>query len=224
MRSDIIQRVISVIRATTDDRRRLKQLEEETGIPDRNWKQVWSRKQRPTAHMLEALARRWPQYAFWVMTGITDEANGHTAPSGAWTCGQEKSDDVVEESARKYFELKLFVQDCVYGPSGAVDSNYIEKKNPTEEELAQAKIDMTTSDNPAVQAYLDKHFGKEITVWKKKHSDLDEAIAQIAFDRRIDLLKGEYFDFDGDRNASLKANRLLEKLQAARQEAARREE
>jgi hypothetical protein len=185
MRSDIIQRVLSVIRATTSDRRRSKELEEETGIPDRNWKQVWNGKQRPTAHMIEALCRRWPEYAFWLATGITDERNGHTAPRGAWTCNQDTSTERSEEAARNYFGMKIYHQDIVYGPSGSTSSNYVLKKHPTEAEIDAARAEMATND-PDLQGVLDKLYGKDVQVWEKKYSDLDEAIAQLAFERRLE--------------------------------------
>lgn len=198
MRSDIIYRVNEVIRHVADPRRRLKHLEEETGIPDRNWKQVWSGKQRPTAHMIESLGRRWPQYAFWIITGITDEENGHTAPPDSWTCNQLKSGAKVEECATRYFNLKILVQDLTYGPNGASIHNYVAKKNPTEDELRAAQLDLPKSDNSNLQGAYDHIFGKDVIVWKKKHDDLDQAIAQIAFDRRIDVLQSELLKIKKD--------------------------
>lgn len=191
MRNDIIQRVLSVIRAKTSDRRRSKELEEETGIPDRNWKQVWNGKQRPTAHMIEALCRRWPEYAFWVATGITDEKNGHTAPKGAWTCNQDTSPLQIEEAARRYFGIKTYYQDLVYGPSGATSSNYVLKKHPTDEEIEAARAEMK-SEQADQQELLDHFFGKDVEVWQKRYSDLDEAIAQLAFEKRLTWFETQY--------------------------------
>ncbi|MFS2214060.1 hypothetical protein ACCD08_06090 [Telluria sp. Tellsp104] len=193
MRNDIIQRVLSVIRSETSERRRLKELEEETGIPDRNWKQVWSGKQRPTAHMMEALCRRWPEYAFWVATGITDERNGHTAPKGAWTCSQAVSTPEAKEAARKYFGIKIYYQDLTYGPSGATSSNYVLKKHPTDDEIEAAKAAMKP-EQANMQGVLDTFFGKEVQVWKQKYADLDDAIAQLAFERRLGSFAAEYPD------------------------------
>lgn len=191
MRSDLIQRLLDVVRHTTNDRRRLKELEEETGIPDRNWKQVWSGRQRPTAHMIEALARRWPQYAFWMVTGITDEANGHTAPPDSWTCSQLRSSPDVEETALSYFEAKILAQDLVYGMSSAWDENYVHKRFPSAEEMAAAKARGQTND-AKMQARLDTVFGRETVVLKQKHTDLDEAIAQLAFDKGLMRLKTKF--------------------------------
>lgn len=225
MRSDIIQRVLSVIRAKTSDRRRSKELEEETGIPDRNWKQVWNGKQRPTAHMIEALCRRWPEYAFWVATGITDEKNGHTAPKGAWTCNQDTSSSEAEEAAQRYFGIKMYYQDLVYGPSGATSSNYVLKKHPTDEEIEAAKAAMKAEQTDQ-QDLLDHFFGKDVEVWQKKYSDLDEAIAQLAFEKRIDWFATKYPGIQGP--GSHKVNTQLvwdefEKAEAERQKIRERE-
>ncbi|KAJ3472822.1 hypothetical protein NLI96_g13243 [Meripilus lineatus] len=124
MRNDILYRVRTVIRATTSERRRLKELEEETGIASTNWKNVWTGRQRPTAHMIEALARRWPQYAFWIATGLTDTDNGHTAPTGAWTAGQPRTNKAAEATAVRYFEFQILAQDSVYGTNGALESDF----------------------------------------------------------------------------------------------------
>lgn len=219
MRSDIIYRITAVIRHVADPRRRLKHLEEETGIPDRNWKQVWSGKQRPTAHMIESLSRRWPQYAFWVATGITDEVNGHTAPPNAWTCNQALATPYAEETATRYFNLKIFLQDVSYGPRGSTLSDYVAKKNPSEQELLDAAAALPKSDDPDTQALFDVFFGKEIVVSKLKYSDLDHAIAQIAFEKRKDALQSEFSEIDPTGNWITVFENTVDELQKERGEA-----
>jgi len=51
-----------------------------TGISSKRWRKVFAREQRITSDMLEALAKLFPTYAFWLVTGITDAINGHIAP------------------------------------------------------------------------------------------------------------------------------------------------
>lgn len=223
MRSDIIDRVISIIRTSVSERRRLKELEEETGIPAGSWKNVWSRQQRPTAHMIEALARRWPHYAFWLVTGITDEANGHTAPPVVWICGQSRSTPKIAQDAQDYFDLKIFVQDSIYGMSGATESNYIEKKNPTEEDVAKAKK-AHVSDDPEVQKLMDAFGFDDSTIYKKRFNDLDYAIANIAFDRRRQALKGRFFDFEGAAEDYKRYSDALDELQKKREHGSTKKE
>ena len=192
MRSDIIFRMREVIRAVTSDKRRLKELEEETGIPSKNWKNAWLGTQRPTAHMIEALARRWPQYAFWLSTGLTDPKNGHTAPPNSWTCGEETASKNDEISAINYFELKILYQDFTYGMSKAIDSNYIPDSKMNNQGLSAEQL----NEQLEIEKML---YGKSANtnepaeVLKKKHSDLDIAIADIAFRNRIASLKEKYF-------------------------------
>jgi hypothetical protein len=71
----------------------LERLTEYTRISVQRWRKVFHRRQRPTPDMIEALARLFPHYAFWLVTGITDAANGHVAPDNAQTF--EKSSRVV---------------------------------------------------------------------------------------------------------------------------------
>lgn len=73
-------RLIKVIECEVGPQRRFKELEEITGIGVSSWRQVWNERQRPTAEMIEAVGKQWPQYAFWLATGITDPERGHVAP------------------------------------------------------------------------------------------------------------------------------------------------
>lgn len=34
----------------------------------------------PRAEVIEAVAKTWPQYAYWLITGMTDPAHGHICP------------------------------------------------------------------------------------------------------------------------------------------------
>lgn len=179
MRNDIIYRVKEVMRSVTTERRRLKELEEETGIPSSNWKNVWNGNQRPTAHMIEALCRRWPQYAFWLATGITDEAFGHTAPD-VWTGNEPRSSEETESAALSYFQLRLFAQNSVY-----------EQPNPK---------GMTYPGDD-----IENHP-------KKKYSDLDFAIAKIAFDKMQALYEHKFFKFDSEKYHELEPKLLKQRL------------
>lgn len=198
MRSDISRRVIELITAVTPAQKRLPALEKETGISSNNWRNVWKGNQRATVHMLEALGRRWPQYAFWLITGITDEENGHTAPPDAWTCSQERSTTPVELAAKKYFELKIYGQDSIYGRSNATENNLVEKRNPSEQEKLSARIanEPNSSEDSNITAMVESFFGAEdIKVFKKKYSDLDYALEKIAFDRRMKSFSEQFFPF-----------------------------
>lgn len=81
--TEIAQRFVELINAHTVEGRRFTELEKFSGIAAVSWRKAYNAGQRPTAEMLEALARRWPQHAFWLATGLTDNEFSHTAPNGS---------------------------------------------------------------------------------------------------------------------------------------------
>ncbi|REE20726.1 hypothetical protein B0G71_3864 [Paraburkholderia sp. BL27I4N3] len=183
MRHDIFERAIVVMKAVTTERRRYKELEEETGIPATNWQSAAKRKQRPTAHMIEALSRRWPKYAFWLATGLTDPAAGHTAP-GIWASGERTSGEESELAASRYFDAKLLLQDLTYGPSDATERYYATRGGKVRS-ANHEEGDTAASTAPAEPANAAQ---------APKYKDLDAAIAELAFERRLQHLKEQFSD------------------------------
>lgn len=57
------------------------QLERETGVSAQRWRKVERGLQRPTADMIEAAAKKWPQYVLWITTGITFAEVGQIRPA-----------------------------------------------------------------------------------------------------------------------------------------------
>lgn len=51
------------------ERKRFSLLEQLSGIPADHWKNFWHGRQRAHEHMIQAVARRWPQHALWLLTG-----------------------------------------------------------------------------------------------------------------------------------------------------------
>jgi len=215
MRADIFMRTLDVMRAVAPERRRYKELEEETGIPATNWQSAAKRKQRPTAAMIEALGRRWPQYAFWMATGLTDAPNGHTAPPDAWTCNEELSTSEAEHAAVRYFELKILVQDAVYGMA-----DHGEIKEPGDSQPAfdtQQLGDFTASSvKPEVQNIVDKMFSSPGMTARKSQSDLDGAIARIAYEKRKKSLQAKFKEINPNEGFIGAAQTLKERLAAER--------
>ncbi len=77
----ITDRLLKIIENETDAKNRFKKLDEATDIAKDSWTAVWHRRQRPTAEMIEAIAKLWPDYAYWLATGDTEPEFGHIAPS-----------------------------------------------------------------------------------------------------------------------------------------------
>lgn len=56
-------------------------LEEQTGIPRGTWQTFFRRStSTPGGDMIQAVSRLFPRYAFWLASGLTDQAFGHTYP------------------------------------------------------------------------------------------------------------------------------------------------
>lgn len=103
--SNIVDRFRKLIHANIDSSHRWAMLEAQTGIPATSWQKAFTLKQRPTAEMLEAIARIWPTNAFWLITGLTDAKHGHVA------CAVGTADSFFPErqyatrkAAQQYFE------------------------------------------------------------------------------------------------------------------------
>lgn len=76
----IADRMRWVIGNWLPERKRFTTLEKLSGIPSGHWKNFWHGKQRAHEHMIQALARQWPEYALWLVTGIDDPEAGQTFP------------------------------------------------------------------------------------------------------------------------------------------------
>ena len=88
------------------------------GIPSARWRSAFSRKQKPTSAMIESIAHLWPKYAFWLVTGVTDAANGHVAPLTALTFPEFLHAE--QPGADAYFGKAIALAKRLY-EEGAVD-------------------------------------------------------------------------------------------------------
>jgi len=139
---EIKDRFHAVVTAHTSPTRRWKELEDLSGIPAANWLAAIRNKQRPTAEMLEAAARAWPQYAFWLLTGITDCKHGHTTPIAK--AYPEHWNGPLANS-NEYFAHAVHMYKTVYGSgpgySSEEEQNEAIKRYRVLVELRQAEID-----------------------------------------------------------------------------------
>lgn len=90
-----------------------------TGIPAQSWRSAYNRRQKPTTQMIETMAHMWPQYAFWLVTGITDATNGHVAPTTALTFPERLYRHSYMSNA--YFRKSIDLAKKLYA-EGKVDS------------------------------------------------------------------------------------------------------
>lgn len=106
--SNLSERMRELIVFATDEYRRYKQLEITTGIQADTWKSWFHGRQRPTVEMIESVGKKWPEFAFWVTTGLTDEKYGHRKP--------ERTSLKLEHNSITSLYLKALVE-CVFNPT-----------------------------------------------------------------------------------------------------------
>ena len=96
-------RLRALIEQAISTERKWKELEKLTGIASSSWVDFNRGKKRATADMIEAVSVVWPQYAFWLATGISDPQHGHVAPGdyGFPRRGEE------QPSSSRYFREAL---------------------------------------------------------------------------------------------------------------------
>ena len=80
METTLEDRFIFVLRADGEPYGYWQRLEGHTGIAAARWRKAYTRQQRPTADMIEALCKLKPQYAFWLVTGADGSGLEHISP------------------------------------------------------------------------------------------------------------------------------------------------
>ena len=119
--------------AETKERGRYSSLEADTDIPAATWRTWWNRGGAPGGLLVEAAAKRWPRYAFWLVTGNTDVRCGHDMPDlapaaiGYISNWPEESTLRVRKIHSEYSHqyLKLLTQ---YGDEGSHVEHEIRKQ------------------------------------------------------------------------------------------------
>jgi hypothetical protein len=101
------ERALLAVMAVTPERGRPRFLEERTRLPAQSWKKFLEGRQRASLDMVEAVCREWPEYAFWISTGLTDVEHGHISVPGALPA-MEPVEEAIEQS-RRYFRIQRHV-------------------------------------------------------------------------------------------------------------------
>lgn len=118
----ITQRLKNLIAHKTTTAKRFKELEELTKIPSGTWRTWWNKDSRPSGEMIEVVAGVWPEFAFWLATGITDSKHGHHSPNtdeiqDTWIPIEDKKLEQryrtkkrLRTAARDYFLARIAIQ------------------------------------------------------------------------------------------------------------------
>ncbi|QOY94742.1 hypothetical protein IM543_02165 [Massilia sp. UMI-21] len=172
---DTIQsRLRAVIEAATDERGRFAELEKLTKVSANSWKSFWHGRQRPTCDMIEAICVRWPHYAFWIATGITDAKYGHVNERGEASFPEKRR--ARRKKAEEYWELagsmRAWRSHCEANPDAADDSDGVMERND-----AISLLELEIGRNAEQQALAnieDADLVASLVKLKVCHSFLDE--------------------------------------------------
>jgi transcriptional regulator with XRE-family HTH domain len=56
------------------------EFEQETGIPAKTWSNIENGLQKANEDHIEAIGKRWPEFAYWLVTGLVQPEAGHISP------------------------------------------------------------------------------------------------------------------------------------------------
>jgi hypothetical protein len=111
-------RLGQIITSETEEKGRFTWLERKTEIGRKTWHTWWIRSSMPSGNMIEAAGRLWPQYAFWLCTGMTDEQYGHTMPNLAMCKNFPEYKNInTRDKFQEYFYFCMHMQNKLYGDS-----------------------------------------------------------------------------------------------------------
>lgn len=118
LRNDSIStRLKLVIYCCTREKRRFPLLEGLTGIPQATWRSWWNHGVVPSGALVEAVAKQWPEFAYWLVTGMTDIDCGHKMPDlhpiaqgyiNNWPeggTGSQQNSDIKSDFSAQFFEV-----------------------------------------------------------------------------------------------------------------------
>lgn len=152
-------------------------LGEQTGIPSQRWRSVLARRQKATPAMIENLAKRWPQYAFWLVTGITDVANGHRAPINAVTFPERlQADDGVSAA---YFRTCLLLAAKLYEEAGVDLDSDAARMEASTRTLQLAHYDGGPMVNVAHRLAGSDEYANALNTWKSREQQRSTFVAQL---------------------------------------------
>lgn len=182
----IRDRVLVLIRAVTTDSRRFKELEERTRVPAATWRSFWNRDGAlPSGAMLEEIGREWPQYAFWILTGVDDWENGHVAPSNAPNLTAEQRAE--SPAANAYFTARVQQENSRPSSLPAELMEALAKHAKREQAADMLGGHMAVSE---IREELER---RGVTIKKRfeRLSDLLEETSDPVLDRAVEVLERE---------------------------------
>jgi len=90
-----------------------KGLSDKTGVSAEKWRNFNRGATKASTEMIEAICMEWPQYAFWLTTGVSDENGGHHAPMpylGFPRLGRSLTEAATEDATEYYRDCANAIQ------------------------------------------------------------------------------------------------------------------
>jgi hypothetical protein len=197
---DVDTRLRLLLSSVTMGRSDWKAMELETGVKAEKWRQFARGSTKASVELVEAISLRWPQYAFWLVTGVSDEKHGHHAPNlihsfPNWNDALEYQDEPARrvssyEKTTEYFRLAARLARKVWsaGPPRTQMRHSVLEKDKTSKlrtadkqfdrdfrllnVLQELKEDEFLQDNPHLE--INEEFRSDAL------KDLDAAMAQAS--------------------------------------------
>lgn len=98
---DLDTRLRLLLLTATGGQSNWKAMELETGVKAEKWRQFAKGATKASVELAEATAHRWPQYAFWLLTGVSDEKHGHHAPHLFWRYPNYDDEDEFQDEQKR---------------------------------------------------------------------------------------------------------------------------
>lgn len=148
-----------------------------TGIAAQRWRSVLARRQKVTLEMLEILTAKHPEYAFWLMTGITDTANGHIAPPNAVTFPERTQVD--DYWGRLYFKQSLKLLADLYQESGIDMADDMARLEASTRAKELARYTGGPMVDTAYRLASSEEYAEALELWRNRERDRPQHLGRL---------------------------------------------
>jgi hypothetical protein len=180
--SQLRDRLVSLITALVPEKGRFRTLAAKSQLTEDAWRGMWYDRQRASVFMIEFAAREWPQHAFWLVTGVTDQRAGHSAPAGV----DPFPEQLLTERTRAVDVFKQAIKVRDLATAGA-DVPLVEKAlldQLIDARLQeQAQLDKSNDERLAVAAAFDEIATRPLNSAKDKPSALLKLLERLQLER-----------------------------------------
>ncbi|MGU7815324.1 hypothetical protein [Burkholderia sp. AW49-1] len=152
-------------------------LAELTHTPSQRWRSVFTRRQKPTPAMIQDLARLWPSYAFWLVTGITDAVNGHIAPMTALTFPERVYSE--DGSSRSYFQQSLELFDRLFVEGQVSEADDDARLEAAERNRSLAHWIGGKLVNTAYKLARSEEYARAVAIWEQRENTRSKHVGML---------------------------------------------